>query len=208
MRWQFVADQIGSGLDRLHQRRVLDNLAYRAHLTIAIGIDHADLPRIYAYGAGDFLHLDLDGKAGLCHAEAAHGRGWLTIGINAIGIDPDVRDIVRAGHIRHMLLKAIGRVSMIGAGILQAAHLAPDDASIVHDGITKLYLRPRARRGAAKLFFARPAPFYRAPRLHRGNAGNRLGDDIDLAAKAPAHSAAYKVQAVCWHLENNGGVIQ
>src|SRR5689334_21743293 len=110
---QLMADQYSSGLDGLDQRSVLHYLSHWLHSAVAVGVDQPALPRVHADRAGDLLHLHFDREGRLGHGEAAHGRGGLAIGVDAVAIDPHVWDGVWAGKIGHMLLNAVGRMAVV-----------------------------------------------------------------------------------------------
>src|SRR5207245_2565651 len=164
-------------------------------------------PPVHTANACDLVQLSRHREGGLSHREAAHGRRGLAVRVHAVAVHPHVRDAVRTRQVRHVLLDAVWRVAVVGAGVVDGTHLARDDAAVLHHAVAVLHLAGSPHRRATELLLTRPAPFDRAARLHRGDTRDRLGDDVHLAAKTAPDRAPNQPQPVAGDLEDDGRVV-
>src|SRR5207244_6132703 len=98
------------------------------------------------------------------------------------------------GIVRGALLSAVGRMARIGAGIGVAGHLARDNAAIVHDAVLDDDLLGGAWRRNLHLLLAAVDEGDRASGELGCEDGDRLDDEVDLAAEAAADRAADEMQ--------------
>ena len=195
-------------LHRLDQRRAVGDRAVGLLVAVAIGVHDAEGDRIHADEARQLVHLNLERKIGDGHAEAAHRRGRRAVGVDAVGVDPDIGDGVGAGHVGGGLGGAVRAVARIGAGIDIDADVAGDDPPVLHDAVLDVDALGGARAGDLHLLLAAVGVFDRTAGEHRGEKRRRLGDDVDLAAEAAADGAADQAQFLERRVEDEGGVVE
>ena len=180
----------------------------RLHVAVAIGIEDAELHRVHADEMRELVHLAFEREVNAGDAEAAHRSGRRAVGEDAVDVTVDVRDRIGTRQMRGAFDDGIARQPRIGAGIEIAADLARDDAAIAHHAVLDVDALGAARRPELHLFLASEHIAHRPPGQHRGQDGERLGQGIDLAAKAAADSAADEVEGVRRQIEDLGAGIE
>src|SRR5690606_4024866 len=106
------------------------------------------------------------------------------------------------------LLRTIGRVARIGAGICVAGYLARKDAAVPRHAILDDDLLGGTGRGNLHLLLATVDERDGAAGELGGEDRYGLDDDIDLAAKATTDGAADEMQLVAGHLQDDRTVVE
>ena len=88
------------------------------------------MPGIEPNGFSNLVHLHFQGKGGGRYPKATHGTARLSIGVNAVGIDMHIGNVVWAGHIGGMFGNSVGGMPVIGARISIAGDLASNDPAV------------------------------------------------------------------------------
>ena len=158
--------------------------------------------------ARDPVHLRLERAVRDRHAEAAHRARRRAVRVDAVGVDPDVGDVVRARHVRGGLGGAVRAVAGVRAGVDVQRDLARDDRAVVHHAVLDVDPLGRARRRDLHLLLAPVDVLDRLVGRHRGDAGDRLDDHVDLAAEAAADRPADDAQLAERDVEDQRGVVE
>ena len=206
---QLVADLLGRLLDDLDQRRALRDLVVGLHVPVAVGVLEPELQRVQVQLARDPVHLRLEREVPDRHAEAAHGAttacGWCTRTTSRCGRSGCVYG---PGHVRGGLGGRVRAVARVRAGVGVERDLAGDDRPVVHHAVLDVDALGRARGGDLHLLVAVVDVLDRLARLHRGDAGDRLDDHVDLAAEPAADRAADDLQLAERHVEDERRVVE
>ena len=146
---------------------------------------------------GDLVHLDLERERRHRDPEAAHRARRLAVRVDAVGVDRDVRDGVRAGRIGRVLGQRVGGLAAVRPGVGVARDLAGDDVAVVRDAVGDVDAPRAPRRRHLHLLGAAVDVAHRSAGLHRGERRDGLHDHVDLAAE-PATDRAARRSAAGW----------
>ena len=106
------------------------------------------------------------------------------------------------------LVAPYGECRRVRARVVPGGDLAGDDPAVVHHAVDDPDPVRRPRRRHAHLLLARVDVADRPTRLHSGERGDRLGDDVDLAAEPAADGAADEVQPGRVDLQDDRRVVE
>ena len=147
----------------------------------------AELQRVHADGLRHQLHVALEAPEELDVAEAAIRRAVGLVGVDGVGVDPGVGNLVGAAGRVAAGARDVHRVVGVGAGVPEHLHLLRDDAAVgEHAGLDAV--GQRAAAGQQREFlFARRLELDRPAARLAGKAGDeRLEVDARLAAEPAA----------------------
>ena len=178
-------------------------IADRFELLLGVGlravahrIDAADFERIEPEPLGADIEMGFGRELRLQRAERPEGAGRRVVGVDAVGIDLQVRNVVGPGaEDRGLAHHAFGR-QPVGAAV--ADHLQRDrlDAAVARQAHPQRGARGMALRRRRDRFLAGEDQPHRPPRLHRHQGQHALIDHVFLAAEAAAdrrHDEAHLV---------------
>ena len=183
------ADRLGRGLQALGEMDVVHRLAGAVAVSVAEDVPQAQLERIEAELLGQEVHRPLGGPGRLHLAVAPEGAVRRQVGVDAVGVDADVRDAVGPGRGEAHLLRHAGPAVGVRAGVGVAGDLLRQQRPV----------RPRAElhlddRGVPvqglPLLVPGKHELDRAAGLAGERRGDRLGPKECLRPERAAHRRA------------------
>ena len=181
--------RVGDRFEHLRDGGVLHRGAARLRAAFAQDVLAAEFDRVDAELARDQVGVALIGPDELRNAEAAQRAGRRAVGVELVGIDLDILDVVgprrgEAGFLRHARAD-------IGIGAAVPEHLAGarDHLAILADAALDAERR-RMLGDHVELLFHRQRDLDRPAHQHRQRRDQRFELDVDLGAEAAAEITA------------------
>ena len=172
-------------VQHLLDRGVLDDGAGGVRAALAQQVLAAELDRIELERARHHVGVALVGPHQLRHAEAAQRAGRRHVGVERVGIDRDVVDLVGARRGEAGLLRDARADVGIGAAVPEHLALARDDAAVLVDAALDAERRGMLGDLVEQLLEGQ-RELHRPPRDHRQRDHQRLELDVELGAVARA----------------------
>ena len=169
----------------LLDRMVLQDLAGGVRTSLDGEVLPAEFDRIHLQRPRHHVGVALIGPHQLRHAEAAQRARRRHVGVERVGVDPDVVDVVGAGRGQAGLLRHARADVGIGAAVPVHLALAGDDLAVLVDAALDA-----ERRGVAgdlvEHLLEGVGDLHRLARDHRQRERQRLELDVELGAVARA----------------------
>ena len=188
-------EPLGDAVEDFLDRGVLQDRTGGLRAAVAQQVLLAEFERIALERARDHVGVALIGPHQLRNTEAAQGAGRRQVGIERIGIDRDIVDVVwarsgEAGFLRHARADIC-----IGAAVPPHLAFARDDAAVL---VETAFDAERARMfgDRVEMLFHRMRDLYRSARQHRHRGRERLQFDVELAAVAAAEIRHFDAHTV------------
>ena len=203
-----LAALLGRFLHAFDQRRSFRAFPVRLHVAVAICVEKPELERIHADQPREPVHLHLQREIGDRNSKTAHRRGRRAIGVNTIGVGPDVRYRVGAGIVclrlsAHHRASGENRRRRRYRPFTLRATMRP---SFITPSLMTIFSAARGEETAS------PPPGVdeadRPTRQLRPKDCDRLDRNINLAAEAAADRSADEVQLVPRHLQDDRRVVE
>jgi len=122
--------RLGTGLEHLaHRDSFGKRRADRENSSFAQDIPPANLHRIDLERLGQQVHLSLGGVGRLRSAKTAERSTWNIVGIDRIGVDFDVGNVVGAGAQQGGVAQNLGGGVGIGPAVLDEFNLRPEEST-------------------------------------------------------------------------------
>jgi len=186
---------LGHAIEHGLELGVLHDLAGGVRPPLAQEVLAAELERIELERARDHVGVALVGPHQLRNAEAAQRPRRRQVGVERVGIDPDVVDVVGAGGGKARLLRHPR--ADVGVGAAVPVHLAfarGDAAALVEAGLDAE--RAGMAGDGVELLFHRERDLDRPPRDHGERGRERFHLDVELRAEAAAEIGHLDAHAV------------
>ncbi len=178
-------EPFGHALERGLVLGVLEDRSSRLWAALAQHIAAAELERINLESARDHVGVTLIRPHQLRDAEAAQRARRRLVGVERVGVDPDVVDVVGARSGEPRFLRHARADVGIGAAVPIHLAFASNDAAVLVDARFDAERRGMLGDGVELLLHAE-RDLHRTPHDHGQRCRQRFELDVELAAKAAA----------------------